>query len=247
MSGATPFVSVLTPTCNRRKFIPYAIAAFKDQTYPMDRMEWIILDDGDDSVEDLFTASGLKNVRYIRLPEKQTIGAKRNRLNQEARGEICVNWDDDDFYVPDRIRKAVIRLRSTPDRKIQMSGSSELLMYYVDLGEFWTIPYKGPTHCMEGTMAFWKTYADTHKYDETVTHAEGPSFLNQWTEPVHQIPIKDIMICICHDKNTYDKHKLLYGGKAGSRNPTFKKENYKMQQLVKNKQIRDFYLQQKKS
>jgi glycosyltransferase involved in cell wall biosynthesis len=92
------FISVLTPTYNRRRFLQTAIACFKAQTYPQDRMEWIILDDGTDKVGDLFdpAKTGLKNVRYIALPEgeKLPIGAKRNRLNELAKGEIIVCWDD---------------------------------------------------------------------------------------------------------------------------------------------------------
>ena len=43
-----PFVSICTPTFNRRPFIPYMIKCFEHQTYPKDRMEWIIIDDGTD-------------------------------------------------------------------------------------------------------------------------------------------------------------------------------------------------------
>ena len=77
------FVSVLTPTYNRRKFIPYAIKCYEAQTYPKDRMEWIILDDGTDSVEDLFKNLKIPNLRYIRLDKKHLIGAKRNILHRE--------------------------------------------------------------------------------------------------------------------------------------------------------------------
>ena len=45
-----PFVSVCTPTFNRRPFIPYLIDCFMKQDYPKDRMEWIIVDDGDDKI-----------------------------------------------------------------------------------------------------------------------------------------------------------------------------------------------------
>ena len=43
-----PFVSVCTPTFNRRIFIPQLIKCFKAQTYPKELMEWIIIDDGDE-------------------------------------------------------------------------------------------------------------------------------------------------------------------------------------------------------
>ena len=72
-----PFVSVVTPTYNRRRFIPYLIECYKSQTYPKERMEWIIYDDGTEPVKDLFENLKLPNIRYIYEEEKQNIGAKR--------------------------------------------------------------------------------------------------------------------------------------------------------------------------
>jgi len=45
-----PFVSICTPTFNRRPFIETMIKCFQHQTYPKDRMEWIIIDDGTDHI-----------------------------------------------------------------------------------------------------------------------------------------------------------------------------------------------------
>ena len=49
-----PFVSVCTPTYNRRHFIPFLIQCYNNQTYPRELMEWIVVDDGTDPVGDLF-------------------------------------------------------------------------------------------------------------------------------------------------------------------------------------------------
>ena len=48
-----PFVSVCTPTYNRRPFIPYTIQCMLQQDYPQNKIEWIIIDDGTDLIEDL--------------------------------------------------------------------------------------------------------------------------------------------------------------------------------------------------
>ena len=61
------FVSVVTPTYNRRKFIPTLLKCFEDQTYPETHRELIILDDGTDKVADLCVG---KNISYYELPEK---------------------------------------------------------------------------------------------------------------------------------------------------------------------------------
>lgn len=102
-------VSVVTPTYNRRKFIPTLIEIYKSQTFPKDKMEWIIIDDGRDKVEDLFLEASkeLPNIRYIYKDEKLRIGAKRNALNREAKGDIIIAMDDDDYYPPDRVHTVV--------------------------------------------------------------------------------------------------------------------------------------------
>ena len=84
------FISVLTPTYNRRNFMKIAVELFKAQTWPQSQMEWIVLDDGTDKVEDLFV--GMTNVLYIAMEEgvKMKIGAKRNMLNANAKGDILV-------------------------------------------------------------------------------------------------------------------------------------------------------------
>jgi glycosyltransferase involved in cell wall biosynthesis len=237
--NSQPFVSVLTPTYNRRKFIPAAIRCFKAQTYPQNRMEWIILDDGTDKVKDLFDAAALPNVRYVALPdgEKLPIGAKRNQINEMAKGDIVVCWDDDDFYPPERVQKCVTKLRSTPGRRVPVTGSSEIYLYFTDRDEIWSAGPYGPNHCTNGTMAYWRSYFQTHRYDDTAEKAEERQFMDNWRTPVLQMKPEDTMLVICHAYNTFDKRKLIE-----QKNPMLRKVSIKMRQLVKDKELRDFYL-----
>jgi len=236
-NAALPFVSILTPTYNRRKFIPLAIQMFKNQTYPQDRMEWVILDDGTDKVGDVFAASGLKNVRYYPLDTKLPIGAKRNRVNELARGDICVAWDDDDFYPPDRVKNAVRKLRSVPNRRVPMTGASQMYLYYTDRDEIWNIGPYNPNHCTNGTMAYWRSYFKDHRYDDTAEKAEERVFMDDWKTPVLQQTPEETMLVICHTKNTFDKRVLLEKS-----NPTMKKLSIKLRNFVKDRKIADFYL-----
>ena len=61
------------PTHNRRMFVPKAIEYFLRQDYP--NRELIILDDGDDRVDDLLTGAA-PSLRYVALPERLRLGAK---------------------------------------------------------------------------------------------------------------------------------------------------------------------------
>ena len=45
-----PFVSICTPTFNRRPFFQMVIKCFLSQTYPIEKMEWVIIDDGTDKI-----------------------------------------------------------------------------------------------------------------------------------------------------------------------------------------------------
>ena len=229
-----PFVSVLTPTYNRRRFIPFLIETFKAQTYPQDRMEWIILDDGTDKVKDLFEASGLKNLRYYSEDVKLNIGAKRNKLNDLAKGDICVCMDDDDYYPPERVAHVVFRLNSQPAKKI--CGSTELLMYYSDIKKIYRIGPYNPNHATNGTMGYRREYTKTHRYDENVTHAEETSFLNGYKEPMVQLDPAKVMLVMSHTENTFDKKKL-----REQESPVFRLTAMKIKDFIKDKKLRDFY------
>lgn len=230
-----PFVSVITPTYNRRRFIPYLIKCFKSQDYPGRRMEWIILDDGSDPVGDLFKDLGIPNLRYIYEPEKRTIGAKRNRLNAESRGDIIVAMDDDDYYPPERVSTAVKAFKRHPN--IQLAGASEVYMYYSDIQTIYKLGPYNQNHATNGTMAWRRSYAQTHQYDETVTHAEEKSYLDEYIHPMIQLPALNVMLVMSHSENTFDKKKM----REQPDNAFVKKTPMKIQQVIRDKETREFF------
>jgi glycosyltransferase involved in cell wall biosynthesis len=230
-----PFVSVVTPTYNRRRFIPHLIECYKAQTYPKDRMEWIILDDGSESVEELFKNLALPNVHYIRESEKRNIGAKRNTLNRESCGDIIVAMDDDDYYPPERVSAVVSAFKKHPN--VQLAGSSEIYMYYTDIKTIYKLGPYAPTHATNGTMAWRRSYADSHLYDETVTHAEEKSFLDAYKHAMIQLDAMKVMLVMSHSDNTFDKKKM----RDQPDNPFVKKTTMKIRDFIKDAKIREFF------
>ena len=233
MSGLAPFVSVVTPTYNRRKFIPALIACFKHQEYAAHRMEWIILDDGSDPVGDLFKDLKIPNLRYIYEPEKQTIGAKRTRLNAESKGDIIVAMDDDDYYPADRVSAVVKAFAQHP--KVELAGTSEVYMYYSDIEEIYKLGPYHHQHATNGTMAWRRSYLANHTYDETVTHAEEKSFLDNYTNPMIQLNPFKVMLVMSHSENTFDKTKMR------NNNPMAKKTALKLRNFIKQAPLREFF------
>ena len=219
-----PMVSVCTPTFNRRPFIHAMMQCFAHQTYPRERMEWIIIDDGSDPIEDLVSQHPC--VRYFRLEEKISLGKKRNMMHEKARGEIIVYMDDDDYYPPERVSHAVNTLLHHKKKKtgVKLAGSSEMCIYFKTgelrsphpsssegCGQMVQFGPYGPNHATAATFAFWKellTDMDL-KYDESACLAEERAFLRGYTVPMAQLDPMKVILVFSHEHNTFDKRTLL--------------------------------------
>lgn len=163
-----PSVSCLMPTKNRRAFIPRALAMFLAQDYP-GSAELIILEDGADDCADIIEQSQAADSGHIhRLGSRivhgrfgGTLGAKLNEAARVARGEICINWDDDDWQAPNRISTHVDLMRITG--KPAMGFSS--LIYY-----------------REGDDIGWE-YIGEANYASGATHAYRRDYVLQYPRP----------------------------------------------------------------
>ncbi len=199
------FVSVVTPTYNRRKFLPMLIHLYKSQTYPKELRELIILDDSLESNEDLIPKD-YPNIRYYHQTEKMTLGEKRNKLNELAKGDIIVCFDDDDYQYPERITHSVFRLNQ---EKKNIAGCTILDIYYTDTNKIYRFGPFFKNHGTNGTFAYRKSYALNHKHDDTKNAQEEPSFTNNFTEDLVQLSVDKTILCISHDSNTFDKKKMI--------------------------------------
>jgi hypothetical protein len=235
-ASGKPRVSVCTPTYNRRTFIPTLIKNFKAQTYPMELMEWVVIDDGTDPVGDLF--EGVPNVKYFYVEEKMKLGRKRNFMHEKATGEILVYMDDDDYYPPDRVNHAVNRLRGSP--KALCSGSSIMHIYFNDTQKIWQFGPYGPNHATAGSFAFKRELLQQTKYDDEAEMAEEKQFLKNYTIPFVQLNSEKTILCFAHAQNTFDKRKLLINP-----HPNFVREtSMKLKHFIKDKEVAQFYHEQ---
>jgi glycosyltransferase involved in cell wall biosynthesis len=202
-----PFVSVCTPTFNRRPFIENMFKCFRNQTYPKNRIEWIIVDDGTDKIRDLVEKSNIPQIRYFEVKEKMTLGAKRNYMHKFVRGTIVVYMDDDDYYPPQRIEDAVEKLEKNP--QALCAGSSEIYIYFKHIKKMYKCGPYNANHATAGTFAFKKELLNITCYEEHAAVAEERAFLKEYTIPFVQLdPMKAILV-FSHNHNTFDKRKML--------------------------------------
>ena len=201
-----PFVSICTPTFNRRPFIENMINCYKNQTYPRSRMEWIIVDDGTDKIGDIIDKHTDLNIKYFSV-EKMHLGKKRNFMHTKTQGSILVYMDDDDYYPPERVEHAVTKL--TDDKRALCAGSSEIYVYFKEEKRMIQCGPYGDSHATAGTFAFKRRLLDITSYEDNAALAEERHFLKEYTIPFVQLePLKSILV-FSHNHNTFDKREML--------------------------------------
>jgi len=227
-------VSICTPTFNRRPFIPSMIQCFKHQDYK-GPMEWIILDDGTDKIEDLITAENLPEIKYYKIEGKLTLGKKRNLMHQFTRGNIIVYMDDDDYYPPERVSHAVDMLQRNPT--ILCAGSTSIYTYFKEIDKIVQFGPYGPNHATAGTFAFKKELLLITGYDDDQSVAEEKHFLKNYTIPMIQLDPKKVILVCAHNQNTFDKRTLLNGEQKTKLQYT----TLKIKDFIKDSDLRHFF------
>jgi len=228
-----PKVSVCTPTFNRRPFVPSMLKCFNHQTYPKERIEWIIVDDGTDKIDDL--VKDHPNVKYFSYEKKMTLGKKRNLMHEKATGDIIVYMDDDDYYPPTRIAHAVSMLTNS---KHLVAGASEIYIYFKHISQMWQFGPYGPNHATAGTFAFKKELLQITKYNDEKCLAEEKDFLKSYSIPMVQLDPKQTILVFSHTQNTFDKKKLLEGGPT----PVSKISDKTVEEFVKEPAIKEWFM-----
>lgn len=212
-----PFVSVCTPTFNRRPFIPMLIACYAHQTYPRDRMEFVIVDDGTDPVQDVVEAEAAAvaaaaggaplTIRYHRYEEHMSLSKKRNVMHSHCSGDILVYMDDDDFYPPERVAHAVEMLKAHP--RFLIAGSSEMHSFFVRDGSMQQMGPYGKNRATAASFAFRRELLAQTSYSETDKwYAEEKEFLKNYTIPILQLDPHKTILVISHKQNTMDRETL---------------------------------------
>lgn len=239
-----PNVSICTPTFNRRPFFSALIDCVRAQDYPDYKIEWIIVDDGTDCIQDIFEdktlieSMGNMKIRYFYEKEKMDLGKKRNYMHEKCQfkddDDIIVYMDDDDYYPPERVSHSVKRLVDNP--KALCGGSSEIYLWFNTLDKMYKFGPYGPNHATAGTFAFRRKLLKDTSYENDAVLAEEKHFLKNYTVPFVQFdPFKTILV-FSHEQNTFDKRRLI-----NDQNKFCKFSEHTVDDFIKNKKIETFY------
>ena len=203
-----PLISCLMVTANRADIARVAIECFSEQTWP--NKELVIIDDGEEDYGDMIEGFDCADlVRYIKLqPEspRLSLGELRNISIEEARGEWCVQWDDDEWYHPERL---AIQLGAAVHADVGASALKWTLMHVKDDAEQ-SLTFRGDSGiATPGTLMFRK--GDV-RYPHLARNEDG-IFLRDVKDSNGLVVLDEgyshLFIRVFHGSNTWEKDHFL--------------------------------------
>jgi glycosyltransferase involved in cell wall biosynthesis len=204
-----PQVSILTPTYNRKQFIELCIFNLKNQTYPLDKLEWFVLDDS----EIPYSKKELIHIRDSILPikfkyshdrVKQHIGTKRNKLVKNATYKTVIMMDDDDIYQPNYVKNSIDTMI---EKNVKCVGSNQMIFYHQSKPDrrLTIIKCEAKRQIHEATLCFTKKYFNSMQGFKKNSQGEGVGLIDFNDKNVANIPIDDLMVCVAHKWQTLSK------------------------------------------
>lgn len=206
-AASSPLVSCLMVTRDRPALARRALQCLSAQTWP--RFELVIVDDGAvDYSEMLAPFSNKFPIHYHRLPPEdgRFLGALRNISLERANGEFLVQWDDDEWYHPDRIRFQVEHLLRTDSQAVVLKWT----LMHLSSPRYVDHPYRSDVGAgTPGTILHRKTavrYPNAKRAEDSVfleqIRSEGPVGV---LGPEHS----HLFIRCFHGANTWDESHFL--------------------------------------
>jgi hypothetical protein len=118
-------------------------------------------------------------VRYITLPQRASIGVKRNLACEKAHGAIVAHWDDDDWYAPHRLSHQVAPLLTGQG---DLNGLETFCFFDLPNWQAWTCSpalhrrlFVGDVH--GGTLVYWRRIWQYQAHYPDTSLAEDAFFL----------------------------------------------------------------------
>lgn len=194
-----PRISCVMVTANRAEIARRAVRCFLDQTW-LNR-ELVIVDDGEQDYSTVLSTIPADRLIYRRIDKSpaNNLGKLRNLSLDLARGDLVAQWDDDDWYHPDRLARQAGAL--TGARQACVLAAT---LMHLDAAEWLDRPYIGSLNPgVPGTIL--------HRADPAARYpeerrGEDTVFLDHW--PRGQLAVIDaphLFLRAFHGSNTWER------------------------------------------
>ena len=200
-----PNVSICILTYNRPSFIDLFLHHFNNITYPKNKLEIIIIDDGNLNISHLLPNSS--NIKYYKYNNKNTIAWKRNQAIKLSQYDIIAFMDDDDYYPPDSLLYRINYLLNSNKQCIFCSTIGCFHIYNnTSIINSTSIFSPLEKKVSEATLTFYKSFWINNSFNNNDTFNEGESFIKNKLHLCKDISFKNIIIQLLHKSNTIPKN-----------------------------------------
>ena len=193
-----PLVSCICITKNNLNLVLRSIDCFLKQTYK--NKELVITYETNNPYINLFNwfAQNYPEIKLIELPAepKKPLGELRNLSIEKSSGKYFMQWDDDDWFHPERIEYQVSQL----DDKYQANILNRWIMFdgvtnlaYVSFKRKW----EGSILCSR------EIFMKSPKYS-CISKGEDTDFINSVIPYIKELDNPKLYIYIFHNNNTWN-------------------------------------------
>jgi len=210
-----PPISIVTLLYNRRKFFELACHSILVTDYPLEKIQWIVVEDSDDPAESasdrvvaaMNDANAVKNslhIEYIPLKSKTSVAEKRNLGVAKATADIVLMMDDDDHYPETSFRRRVAWLTKHSWRPRAVAATTIACYDLVKgISAVNTPPMGLPLgqRISEATLTFYKDWWVERGFPSAVQVGEAEGFVHGREKDVLEVPPQQIIVAFSHGKN----------------------------------------------
>ena len=204
-----PKISICTPTYNRRWIFPLAVRNFFNFIYPKEKVEWVILDDGEKSIEEVVPRDA--RVKYHYQKEKSDISSKRNKLVELASNDVIVFMDDDDFYPPESLIARVKALIKYGKKGVGCVGCIDVATFDIRVNKC-SVCSNGISYLTESSLAFTREFWKERSFRGGESASEYRYFMEYRQDNMRSLPFQFVTIALSHHKNTTGELRAITDG-----------------------------------
>jgi len=201
MPDSLPLISCLCITGNSTSLLKRAVDCFKNQNYP--NKELLLVYERHNIATNEYVGN-LHDPEIVALPIPEgscySLGAKRNYSIEKSNGEYFCQWDDDDWYHPDRLTAQLEPL-------LKSYKKASILIYEVVFDEIKKAAYGSTIRPLEHSILCRRSvftagfrYSDKNK-------GEDFDFIRRLLKENLVFPVINpgLYIYVYHGKNTFDQ------------------------------------------
>jgi glycosyltransferase involved in cell wall biosynthesis len=152
-------ISCVMPTGGRPELAQASMEDFLRQRVYGEDMELVILDDEDNP--SFFKPVRRWGVRYHRLAEPETLGQKRNLINELTSGDLIIHWDDDDMHSLDDV---ATRLKLYRSNDVDIAGYNSIYFYSQSPDRWWWYESRRPDYAVGTSLIYSRDYWEAHPF-----------------------------------------------------------------------------------